>query len=131
MAAGEDYLAGWFASAASSSAAVDVVVVAVVACLFMVVEGRRLGMSRWVWLLVPLSLAVAIAFTFPLFLAWREQHLRRGTAPRGRPRPVGPGQAGARRSLNTKGCVSPRRSIRPSSSSGPTRRKASTTGRWS
>lgn len=75
MAAGEDYLAGWFASAASSSAAVDVLVVAVAACLFMVAEGRRLGMSRWVWLLVPLSFAVAIAFTFPLFLAWREHHL--------------------------------------------------------
>ena len=79
MAAGENYLAGWFATAASSSAAVDVIVVAVVACLFMVVEGRRLGMSRWVWLLVPLSFAVAIAFTFPLFLLWREQHLRRST----------------------------------------------------
>jgi len=80
MTAGEDYLGGWFANAASSSAAVDVIVVAVVACLFIVLEGRRLGMSRWVWLLVPLSFAVAIAFTFPLFLAWREQHLR-GTGP--------------------------------------------------
>ena len=77
IAAGENYLAGWFANAASSSAAVDVVVVAVVACLFMVLEGRRLGMSRAVWLLVPLSFDVAIAFTFPLFLAWREHHLRR------------------------------------------------------
>ncbi|MFC3689564.1 DUF2834 domain-containing protein [Aquipuribacter hungaricus] len=79
MSAGEDYVAGWFASAASSSAAVDVLVVAVVACLFMVLEGRRTGMSRWVWALVPLSFAVAVAFTFPLFLAWREQHLRRTT----------------------------------------------------
>jgi len=77
MAAGEDYLAGWFANAASSSAAVDVIVVAVVAGLFIVLEGRRLGMPRWVWVLVPLSFAVAIAFTFPLFLAWREHHLRR------------------------------------------------------
>ena len=88
---GEDYLAGWFANAASSSAAVDVIVVATVACLFMVAEGRRLGMSRWVWLLVPLSFAVAIAFTFPLFLAWREQHLRAGSpvvADRRRAQPV-------------------------------------------
>ena len=83
MAAGEDYLAGWFANAASSSAAVDVVVVAVAACLFMIVEGRRTGMSRWVWALVPLSFAVAIAFTFPLFLAWREHHLRRPAAAAG------------------------------------------------
>jgi hypothetical protein len=82
MAAGEDYLAGWFASAASTSAAVDVIVVAFAACAFMVVEGRRLRMSRAVWLLVPLSFVIAIAFTFPLFLAWREHHLVR-TADRG------------------------------------------------
>lgn len=84
MAAEEDYLAGWFASAASTSAAVDVIVVAFVACMFMILEGRRLGMSRAVWLLVPLSFVIAIAFTFPLFLAWREHHLMRtvdGAAP--------------------------------------------------
>lgn len=75
-AAGEDYLASWFATAASTSAAVDLVVVAVAASLFFLVEGRRLGM-RWVWVLVPLTFAVALAFTFPVFLAWRERHLRR------------------------------------------------------
>lgn len=92
MAAGEDYVAGWFASAASSSAAVDVIVVAFVACMFMVLEGRRLGMSRAVWLLVPLSFVVAIAFTFPLFLAWREHHLLRSTDTRAAalPEPVTP-----------------------------------------
>ncbi|WP_235830684.1 DUF2834 domain-containing protein [Arthrobacter cheniae] len=92
MAAGENYLAGWFANAAASSAAVDVIVVAVVACVFMVVEGHRRGMSRAVWLLVPLSFAVAIAFTFPLFLAWREHHLLKiatDTAATGR-QPVAP-----------------------------------------
>lgn len=77
IAAGDDYLAGWFATAASSSAAVDVIVVAIVACLFMVAEGKRLGMSRAVWLLVPLSFVIAVAATFPLFLAWREHHLER------------------------------------------------------
>ncbi|WDF32938.1 DUF2834 domain-containing protein [Arthrobacter agilis] len=75
--ASDDYLAGWFATAASSSAAVDVIVVAIVACLFMVVEGKSLGMSRAVWLLVPLSFVIAVAATFPLFLAWREHHLER------------------------------------------------------
>lgn len=82
MQAGEDYLAGWFASSASSSAAVDVIVVAIVGCLFMVLEARRQGMNIWVAVaLVPLSFAVAIAFTFPLFLAWREWHLGRVEAP--------------------------------------------------
>lgn len=73
----QGYLEGWFANPASSSAAVDVIVVAVVVCLFVVAESRRLGMSRWTWLLLPLTFAVAVAFTFPVFLAWREIHLRR------------------------------------------------------
>lgn len=76
-ASDQGYLAGWFANDASSSAVVDLIVVAVVACLFMVIEGHRTGMSRAVWFLVPLSFAVAVAWTFPLFLAWREHHLRK------------------------------------------------------
>ena len=76
ITAGDPYLSDWFANPASSSAAVDVLVVALVVCLFIVVEGRRLGM-RHAWLLVPLSVLVAVAFTFPLFLAWRELHLAR------------------------------------------------------
>jgi hypothetical protein len=78
MRAGEDYLAGWFGTAASSSAAVDVMVVAVAACAFIVLEARRQRMNAWLAAaLVPLSFAVAIAFTFPLFLAWRQWHLDR------------------------------------------------------
>lgn len=73
---GEDYLGGWFASAASSSLAVDVLVTAVAACVFSIVEGRRVGL-RHAWVLVPLTFVVALAFTFPLFLAWREHALRR------------------------------------------------------
>ncbi len=75
---GEDYLAGWFATSASSSAAVDVIVVALVACIFIVVEARRLEMNLVLAaLLVVLSFAIAIAFTFPAFLAWRTWHLNR------------------------------------------------------
>jgi hypothetical protein len=73
---GQTYLQGWFANAASSSAAVDVIVTAVVACVFYVVEGRRLGMRR-AWVLVPLTFLLALAFTFPLFLALRERALAR------------------------------------------------------
>ena len=66
-----------FATPASSSIGVDVLGVAVAASAFVVVEGRRLGM-RWAWVLVPLSAVTAIAFTFPLFLAWREHRLAGG-----------------------------------------------------
>lgn len=80
-----NYVQAWFANAASSSAAVDVIVTALAACVFFVVEGRRIGL-RWAWVLVPLTFAVALAATFPLFLALRERRLavtaaERGTAP--------------------------------------------------
>jgi hypothetical protein len=85
--AGEDYLGAWFASAASSSAAVDLLVVAVAACAFMLLEARRLRMSPWgAAVLVVLSFVVAIAFAFPVFLAWRQWHLarlERAATPRG------------------------------------------------
>ncbi|GAA4881802.1 DUF2834 domain-containing protein [Actinomycetospora straminea] len=75
---GTDYLGGWFANAASSSAAVDIIVMAVAACIVMVVEGRRLAFRPLViGLLVVLSFVIAVAFTFPLFLALREVRLRR------------------------------------------------------
>ena len=71
-AAGENYLAGWFANAASSSVAVDILVAGIAACVFMVVEGRRLGWPTWsLVLLVVGSFAVAVAFVFPLFLFLR------------------------------------------------------------
>ena len=76
IGAGESYLRDWFATAASSSAAVDVIVVALVACLFMAVELRRLAMPAATWALLPLTFAVAVAFSLPAFLALRERHLR-------------------------------------------------------
>lgn len=72
--AGDDYLAGWFASPAASSAAIDVIITAIAACVFFVLEGRRLHL-RVGWLMVPLTFLVAVAFTFPLYLALREHHL--------------------------------------------------------
>ncbi|MDD7938055.1 DUF2834 domain-containing protein [Actinomycetospora lutea] len=76
---GTDYLGGWFANPASSSAAVDIIVMAIAACIVMVVEGRRLGFRPIVVaLLVVLSFVLAVAFTFPLFLALRERALLRG-----------------------------------------------------
>jgi len=75
---GGDYLGGWFANAASSSAAVDIIVAGLAACVLMVVEGRRLGWRPvGIAALVVLSWVIAVAFTFPLFLALREMRLRR------------------------------------------------------
>lgn len=75
--AGMGYLEGWFQNAAASSAAIDLLVVTAAASILMIVEGVRLGWARWVWVLVPLSLLIAIAFTFPLFLGLRELRIGR------------------------------------------------------
>jgi hypothetical protein len=77
---GLGYVEAWLVNPASSSAAVDVLVVAIAACVLFVVEGRRLGWTRWSWLLVPLTFAIALAFTFPLFLGLRELTLRRNAS---------------------------------------------------
>jgi hypothetical protein len=72
-----NYIASWFVNARSSSAAVDVGVTALAACVFFVIEGRRLGWGRRAWLFIPLTFVVALAFAAPLFLALREITLRR------------------------------------------------------
>ena len=68
------YLAAWFANAASSSAAVDLLVAFTAGSIFMITEGRRLGM-RAPWLYVVFGVVLAFAFTFPLFLLLRERAL--------------------------------------------------------
>ena len=68
------YLAAWFANAASSSAAVDLLVAFTAGGIFMIAEGRRLGM-RAPWLYVVFGVILAFAFTFPLFLLLRERAL--------------------------------------------------------
>ena len=73
------YLAAWFANAASSSAAVDLLVAFAAGSIFMITEGRRLGM-RAPWLYVVFGAVLAFAFTFPLFLLLRERALQRTSA---------------------------------------------------
>lgn len=75
------YLAAWFANAASSSAAVDLLVAFTAGSIFMIVEGRRLGM-RAPWLYVVFGAVLAFAFTFPLFLLVRERALQAADAAR-------------------------------------------------
>jgi hypothetical protein len=59
---------------AVSSITVDLLVVAIAGSVFILVEGRRIGM-RFAWVYVVLSALTAFAFTFPLFLAMRQRHL--------------------------------------------------------
>lgn len=70
----QSYLEDWFANPASSSAAVDIIVVALMGSVFMLVEGWRMKL-QWTWILIPLSFLIALAFTFPVFLAIREIRL--------------------------------------------------------
>lgn len=70
-----DFLGEWFGSGPSvNSLGVDLAVVAVAAIVFMLVEGRRLGM-RGLAIYVLLVPFVALAFAFPLFLSARERRL--------------------------------------------------------
>jgi Terpene cyclase DEP1 len=63
-----------FGNPLSASLSIDLLVAASAASIFMILEGRRLGM-RLPWLYVVGSFVTAIAFTFPLFLAMRERRL--------------------------------------------------------
>lgn len=65
-------LGAWFATPATSSLSIDLLATASAASVFMILEGRRLGM-RWYWLYVVASFVTAVGFTFPLFLAMRER----------------------------------------------------------
>ena len=73
---GDTLFAAWFANPAVSSLSIDLLIVAAAASIFIIIEGRRLGI-RWYWVYVVASFVTAIAFTFPLFLAVRERHLAR------------------------------------------------------
>lgn len=78
-----NFLAAWFANPAVSSLSVDLLVSASAASIFIILEGRRLGM-RMPWLYVLGSFVTAVAFTLPLFLAMRERHMSPGaTTPHG------------------------------------------------
>jgi predicted alpha/beta superfamily hydrolase len=72
---GADYLSAWFGTPVDWVLSVDLLIVALAVAVFMVYEARRLQMKR-VWLYFLLSGITALAFTFPLFMAFRERRLR-------------------------------------------------------
>jgi|TARA_R110000737_G_scaffold31839_1_gene50259 hypothetical protein len=59
----------------AKSISADISVVATTFLIWMVYEGRKLKMKYW-WLFIPFTFLIAIAFTFPLFLFFRERKLR-------------------------------------------------------
>jgi hypothetical protein len=63
-----------FANPAAASLASDVSIAAMAFLLWLPLEARRLGMRRW-WVYGVLTLGVAFAFAFPLFLLMRERRL--------------------------------------------------------
>jgi len=73
--AGTDFFGEWGSNGfATQSLQVDLLILAVAVGVFLVVEGRRIGM-RHAWLFLPLSAVTAAAFAVPLFLALRERKL--------------------------------------------------------
>jgi Terpene cyclase DEP1 len=68
-----DFMRSAYANAASASLSNDLFLLALAACIFMAIEGKRVGV-RYVWLYILLSAIIAISVTFPLFLISR--HLK-------------------------------------------------------
>jgi hypothetical protein len=71
---GDSFLSAWFANPSVTSLSIDLLATASAASIFIIVEGRRLGI-RWYLLYVLLSFVTAVGFTFPLFLAVRERRM--------------------------------------------------------
>ena len=65
-----------FSSQISAFAWLDVIVSAVVLCGFIIVEGKRLGITKW-WLAIVGTFSVGVSFGLPLFLLLREVHLEK------------------------------------------------------
>jgi hypothetical protein len=72
-----DFVRAAYVNAAAASLANDLFLLAFAGCMFMAIEGRRVGL-RYVWLYIMLSGLVAISVTFPLFLLARHIKITNG-----------------------------------------------------
>jgi predicted alpha/beta superfamily hydrolase len=68
---GQDYIKAWFGSAVDWVLSLDLLIVILALVVFMLYEAKKLRMKR-VWLYFLASGITAMAFTFPLFMAFRE-----------------------------------------------------------
>lgn len=71
---GSGFITACFVNHASSSIAWDVTIAAAAFLTWSNIEVRRLQMKRW-WPYPIITLGIALAFAFPLFLLLRERHL--------------------------------------------------------
>jgi len=65
-----------YVNPSSASIANDIAVILVVFFFWSFFEARRLSMKHW-WVYIPLSIGIALAFAFPLFLLMRERAIAR------------------------------------------------------
>ena len=70
----QNFIAQCLTTMPAKSIGADITVVCLTFFVWMISEGMRLKM-KITWLLLPLTLMIAIAFTFPLFLFFRERKL--------------------------------------------------------
>ncbi len=75
------FVAGGFANPAASSLTVDLVTAATAFLFWSNVEARRLRLRSWWWVPV-VTLAIAFAVAFPLFLLQRDRALQGASAQR-------------------------------------------------
>jgi hypothetical protein len=75
-----DFFRAAYVNAAAASLTNDLILFAFAACIFMVIEGKRVGI-RYFWMYIIMSGIVAISVTFPLFLLARHIKIAQELAP--------------------------------------------------
>jgi hypothetical protein len=68
----------WSGNYYAKSITLDLLTTAVAGSVFIVAEGIRLGMKR-IWVFILLTLLVAFAFGFPLFLFFRQRQVHKNS----------------------------------------------------
>ena len=71
-----EFVSACYVNAASSSLTNDALIAAITFIFFSYFETRRLRMKNW-WIYVVLTLSIAVAFAFPLFMIMRERAVAR------------------------------------------------------
>lgn len=73
-----NFIAQTITTLPAKSISADISVVATTFLIWVVYEARKIKMKHW-WLFIPFTFLIAIAFTFPLFLFFRERKLRKNS----------------------------------------------------
>ena len=73
------FVSDLFANGVSAFFGLDVILSAIVVALFVMVEGRRIGLRR-LWIPIAAVCLVGVSLGLPLFLYFRQAHLDRASA---------------------------------------------------